>query len=103
MRNQRDAQRVVTLAKGGLWRLGLLTATLGFLLAAEAASGANDRGPRPEKGDLTRAIIRGDEVAVRDLLRRGADPNENLGSTDAPITPLLAAMSLDEEKIAQVL
>ena len=61
------------------------------------------KAKKPSKGDLVRAVIRGDEQDVRKLLALGADVNENVGKDDAPITPLFAAMAMDEEKIARIL
>ena len=57
----------------------------------------------PEKGDLVRAVLRGDKDAVRDLLHRGANVNENLGTDEAPITPLFAAIGRYDEDIAHML
>lgn len=61
------------------------------------------KAKKPGKRKLVRAVIRGDEQDVRKLLALGADVNENVGKDDAPITPLLAAMAMDEEKIARIL
>jgi hypothetical protein len=59
--------------------------------------------PAPAKGELTRAAARGDLAAVRALIARGADLNENAGTDSAPLTPLIAALVSRQESTAQAL
>ena len=53
-----------------------------------------------QKGDLIRAIVNGDFAKVLGLIKSGANVNENIGNEIHEITPLIAAIALDEQKIA---
>lgn len=53
-----------------------------------------------QKGDLIRAIVNGDFAKVLGLIKAGANVNENIGDEIHEITPIIAAIALDEQKIA---
>jgi hypothetical protein len=74
-----------------------------LILTTASAQPQFARPPRTGKGELTRGVIRGDKPMVRDLLRHGADPDEDLGTPGAPITPLFAAMALGDVEMATLL
>ncbi len=59
-------------------------------------SGASStpRQAPPARGELFVAVRELDLARARALLERGADPNENVGSEEAPLTPLWLATGL---------
>ena len=90
-----------------LLSLALLSA---FGAACSAEAPAPSEGPPPEGkdysiqlGDLSRAVARGDEYGAIRLLNRGADINENVGTDENRVTPLLIAVADGNEKITHML
>lgn len=58
---------------------------------------------RPVIGELTKAVIQNDSSRVARLLEMGADINENIGNAENRITPLIAAIALGSEPMANAL
>lgn len=56
-----------------------------------------------QPGDLTRAAYLGDDTEVARLIRNGADIQENLGTADAPLTPLSAAVLMGHPQTTRLL
>lgn len=54
-------------------------------------------------GALSRAVAKHDLTLTRTLVESGADVNENVGSEERPITPLLIAVAQGDEDIAKYL
>lgn len=66
------------------------------------------RAPRcvdktPEPGDVLRAVVNDHFDCLKDLARAGANINENMGTDTEQMTPLMAAVALQREPIAQYL
>lgn len=61
--------------------------------ARPVAGGATRRAP-PARGELFLAVRELDVARTRALLERGADPNENVGTEEAPLTPLWLATAI---------
>jgi hypothetical protein len=59
--------------------------------------------PPIQRGELTRAVAQGEINAVKALIERGANINENLGTTQAPLTPLLVALVTNREIVEYLL
>jgi hypothetical protein len=79
-----------------------------FALALTACSkdGASKQASQERqisKGALTKAASVGDLRLTRELIDRGADVNERLGTTGKEITPLLAAVAGDHEQVVYAL
>lgn len=82
-----------------LYRSGLMILSIfGAGCAAELPSEKTLDQP-PEVGELSRAVARGDESETIRLIKQGADINENVGSDENRITPLLIAVADGNEKI----
>lgn len=60
-------------------------------------------GKAPQKGDMVRAVVNNQLECLKDLLQAGADINENVGDEDNMIDPLLAAVALQRDQIANFL
>jgi hypothetical protein len=78
--------------------LGLQT---GLVQASE--SELNVKSITYQKGDLTVAIMRGDSERVRVLVQAGADVNENIGTANKPLAPMLASIVFHQTEIANFL
>ncbi len=50
----------------------------------------------PHQGDLSHAVVTGSEPDVAALLAKGSDINENIGTPEQPITPLMLALAYGE-------
>ena len=69
---------------------------------SQASTPSNEVAPI-SKGDLFRAVARGERDRVSELLSRGADVNENVSTNKEEVTPLLAAIANGDEDIARIL
>lgn len=58
---------------------------------------------KPVVGELTKAVIQNDASRVSRLIEMGADVNENIGSQPNRITPLLAAVAMGNQTLANAL
>lgn len=58
---------------------------------------------KPVVGELTRAVIQNDASRAARLIQMGADVNENVGTESNRITPLLAAIALGNQPMANTL
>ncbi len=57
----------------------------------------------PVSGELVKAVLHNDVARVIRLLQMGSDVNEDLGNESGPITPLLVAVALGNEAMANTL
>jgi ankyrin repeat protein len=58
---------------------------------------------KPKHGELALATINGDYQQVNNLLKLGADVDENVGTEERPITPVMLAISFHKANIAELL
>ena len=52
--------------------------------------------PPPKIGELSIAVAAGAETQVQELIAKGADVDENIGTKTQPITPLMIALGLSD-------
>jgi ankyrin repeat protein len=57
----------------------------------------------PTKGKLSLAVLKGDTAQVLELLKMGADINENIGTEEQVITPLLLAIAEANSAMTQLM
>ena len=65
--------------------------------------GTPETTTKPPHGAVVRAVAQNDRTAVTQLLKQGADVNENVGSDEHQITPLLAAISMGHTEMTKFL
>lgn len=82
---------------------GVISLVVSALATAQSQTPFVTAKHTPAEGELIRAVMRDDKEAIRALITRGADVNENLGTDEAPLTPLLVAIGLDYEDAARIL
>lgn len=73
------------------------------VLQALAGCGKPSTDRQEDPRGLFRAILSGNYSDAEDQIERGASINENIGTTENKITPLLAAICLEEFEIAELL
>jgi len=78
----------------------LITLSLASSCLSDAEEKPNPTASSKLKGKLTLAAAHGDANEMLTLLKAGADPGENVGTQDKPLTPLLAAIANRHEQVA---
>jgi len=84
---------------------GVLTLSSCWKADGPASQGSADsQAPQlPERGALVDASARGDYDLAYSLIRRGADVNENVGTAEDSITPLIAATAKGRDRVVALL
>ncbi|MCB0416821.1 MAG: hypothetical protein H6617_05120 [Bdellovibrionaceae bacterium] len=77
------------------------TCLIGLFLALTSCQKASDSDINIARGELTKAAAQGDLARVEQLLKAGANINENVAKDEGEsLTPLLAAIAKQQRDIA---